>query len=53
MGLSRLYKELKKNLTSHPINKWANELNRKFLKEMEVVNKSLVSNILSHQGNAN
>lgn len=48
MGLFRLYKELKKNLISYLINKWVNELNRKFLKEMEVVNKFLVFNILSY-----
>jgi hypothetical protein len=39
---ARIYKELKKlnsQRTKTPINKWANEFNRKFSKEVQMTNK--------------
>jgi hypothetical protein len=41
--ITRIYRELKKKLTSQRINnslkKWANELSRRFSKEVQTVNK--------------
>jgi hypothetical protein len=56
--ISGIYKELQKpnaKRISNPINKWANELNREFLKGVQMANKHIkkMFNVLSDKGNAN